>query len=245
MTMFSAENRQLCGGYVGGGYGGGVGSDLLIAGGLSMAEEEEFTTTTTTENFNNNSNNKDGENQSNSKEGERDNNDDDQGWLQLSIGGGGGGGGHSQHHRDPSKNNENESGLVELELMPTSSTTTTNNNNNSPEFRTPRPVMNLITPLFYLDGSSSNSTVIASPEINWAAAFRPNWPAISIGAAPSSSTSLMGPGSGPGPYFGLRAPFQVYADMGTGAGLDFRVIQPPPRRPHSGIWFMLQASQNQ
>ncbi|EPS66006.1 hypothetical protein M569_08772, partial [Genlisea aurea] len=28
------------------------------------------------------------------------------------------------------------------------------------------------------------------------------------------------------------------------AGVDFRVVQ-PPRRPHSGIWFMLLASENQ
>ncbi|GER39249.1 RING finger protein [Striga asiatica] len=42
-------------------------------------------------------------------------------------------------------------------------------------------------------------------------------------------------------------PFQsVYDDVAYGRrpGLDFRVVQ-PPRRPQSGIWFMLQASQNQ
>ena len=26
---------------------------------------------------------------------------------------------------------------------------------------------------------------------------------------------------------------------------DFRIVHPPPRRPHSGLWFMLQASQHQ
>ncbi|CAH8325086.1 unnamed protein product [Eruca vesicaria subsp. sativa] len=39
-----------------------------------------------------------------------------------------------------------------------------------------------------------------------------------------------------GPYFGM--------DVVAGPSSSFRVID-PPRRPYSGIWFLLQASQNQ
>lgn len=110
-------------------------------------------------------------------------------------------------------------GLVELELMPSTSRTLTL----QPEFRPPRPVASFggFTPFF----SSQH-------EINWA--FRPI--PISI-ASPSSSSSS---------YF--PRPFQLYGGLEVAPPptppLDLRVIQ-PPRRPHSGIWFTLQASQNQ
>lgn len=149
----------------------------------------------------------------------------DEGWLQLSIGGSG---------RDPTRNNGSGSGLVELELMPSNSHSPSPAS--GPEFRPPRPVANF-DPSFYSNlqhhhGSSSSGFHSHShphhQEINWA--FRPMIP-ISIATA---SSSLIGPGS----FF--PRPFQIY----DGPGVDFRVIQ-PPRRPHSGIWFMLQASQNQ
>ncbi|CAH2072866.1 unnamed protein product [Thlaspi arvense] len=69
----------------------------------------------------------------------------------------------------------------------------------------------------------------------------------------SSSASLMMPFMGP--YFG-RSNFQQQQLLGNnnnnnnspdvvaGPSSSFRVID-PPRRPHSGIWFLLQASQNQ
>ncbi|KAG6426696.1 hypothetical protein SASPL_110923 [Salvia splendens] len=62
-------------------------------------------------------------------------------------------------------------------------------------------------------------------EINWA--FRP----IPI-ATPSPS---------PSPSYFVRPAFQLYD---VAAAPDFRVVQ-PPRRPHSGVWFMLQTSHNQ
>lgn len=62
-----------------------------------------------------------------------------------------------------------------------------------------------------------HSQIRPQHEINWA--FRP----IPI-ATPSPSPS----------YF-VRPAFQLP---------DFRVVQ-PPRRPHSGVWFMLQASHTQ
>ncbi|KAI3467794.1 hypothetical protein Pfo_024457 [Paulownia fortunei] len=258
MTMFSAENRQFYGGY-GGGYGEGfgvmsqlqgygfsstgeacIGSDP-VAGPL-MAEDE----------LRSESLNEGAESSSKDAPDER-----DEGWLQLSIGG------HShQVKQDPASDQNsrknNGSSLVELELMPSS-----RNNSSShsqirplapmPEFRAPRPVTNFpsatgFSPSFFLQHpGSSTSTFSPHQEINWA--FRPI--PISIAAASSSSlssssssfsspSSLMGSGSC------FPRPFQLYAgvDMAPGPGVDFRVIQ-PPRRPHSGIWFMLQASQNQ
>ncbi|CAN7037685.1 unnamed protein product, partial [Brassica rapa subsp. trilocularis] len=85
---------------------------------------------------------------------------------------------------------------------------------------------------------------------SWAAAaFR--MPQNLMQPTPSSASLIM-----PliGPYFG-RTNFQQqllgdnnnnnnYQDVVAGPSSSFRVID-PPRRPHSGIWFLLQASQNQ
>ncbi|KAL8519983.1 hypothetical protein ACS0TY_010787 [Phlomoides rotata] len=92
-----------------------------------------------------------------------------------------------------------------------------NSRHSGPEIRPPRPVTNFPGYGYGIGSSSSN---IFHQEINWA--FRPMIPI-------SSSSSLIGSG----PFFQIDGP-----------SVDFRVIQ-PPRRPHSGIWFMLQASQNQ
>ncbi|XP_013609827.1 PREDICTED: ankyrin repeat and ELMO domain-containing protein D isoform X2 [Brassica oleracea var. oleracea] len=89
---------------------------------------------------------------------------------------------------------------------------------------------------------------------SWAAAaFRTPFVPQNLAQPPSSSTSLMMPFIGP--YFG-RSSFQHQLignsnnnnnnnpDVVAGPSSSFRVID-PPRRPHSGIWFLLQASQNQ
>ncbi|KAE8692769.1 Detected protein of unknown function [Hibiscus syriacus] len=76
-----------------------------------------------------------------------------------------------------------------------------------------------LTGLDLLPGSSSNT-------------FRP------IGAAGSSSSSVPS-----GSYF--TRPFRLQPGIDVaGPSSDVRIID-PPRRPHSGIWFMLQASENQ
>lgn len=120
--------------------------------------------------------------------------------------------------QQPSSPNTNASPLLELHLMPTPTLPL------HPQFRPPPPAASNFGPSFF------------SPhhQINWA--FRPI--PITI-AAPSSSSSSS--------YF--PRPFQLYAAVDAAApppppAVDFRVIQ-PPRRPHSGIWFTLQASQNQ
>lgn len=260
--MFSAENRQFYGGY-GGGYGEGFGvmnqlqvygfsssggeaciggSDLVVG----MAAEDELRTNSLNE----------GAEESSSKDIAPD--ERDEGWLQLSIGG------HSHQvinqdlAGDQNSRKNNGSGLIELELMPSFSNNSTSSHSQirpllapEPEFRAPRPVTNFasatgFSPSFFLQHhpGSSSSNFPPHQEINWA--FRPIPISIAAASSPSSSSfsspsSLMGSGS----YF--PRPFQLYAgvDMAPpGPGVDFRVIQ-PPRRPHSGIWFMLQASQNQ
>ncbi|CAA3022032.1 Hypothetical predicted protein [Olea europaea subsp. europaea] len=159
--------------------------------------------------------------------------DKDEGWLQLSIGG-----------RTVSKNKKQDQvdkkrRLIELDLLPSS-----NYNSDSqvmrnldpmlnmPEYSAPQPtVMNLAAGSGYNlpslwqhpAGTSSN---FPRQEIN--KTFRPT--PVNIAASSSSMPPL---------------PFQLHTGLGTSEpGLDFRVIF-PPRRPHSGIWFMLQASQNQ
>ncbi|KAH0907431.1 hypothetical protein HID58_039258 [Brassica napus] len=86
---------------------------------------------------------------------------------------------------------------------------------------------------------------------SWAAAaFRTPFVPQNLVQPSSSSTSLMMPFIGP--YFG-RSNFQHQLignnnnnnpDVVAGPSSSFRVID-PPRRSHSGIWFLLQASQNQ
>lgn len=92
-------------------------------------------------------------------------------------------------------------------------------------------------------------------EVSWG--FRPLVPHNNnnIGNSASTSTSpssfiQLGPSTSSS-YF--ARPFQLqhhhhhhHLHHGGGAGpsLDFRVVD-PPRRPQSGIWFMLQASRNQ
>ncbi|KAM7487081.1 hypothetical protein LguiB_024565 [Lonicera macranthoides] len=62
----------------------------------------------------------------------------------------------------------------------------------------------------------------------------------------SSSLSTLVQPPAAGYYSGPSLQLQAGRVDGPAAGpsLDFRVVD-PPRRPHSGIWFMLQASQNQ
>ncbi|GMH02229.1 hypothetical protein Nepgr_004068 [Nepenthes gracilis] len=66
--------------------------------------------------------------------------------------------------------------------------------------------------------------------------------------AASSSSSSFSPSSSsmpPAPFFKGRPFHQIHVGVhGAGPSSDIRVIE-PPRRPHSGIWFMLLASQNQ
>ncbi|XP_031402867.1 protein LAX PANICLE 2-like isoform X2 [Punica granatum] len=124
-----------------------------------------------------------------------------------------------------------------------------------PEFvRAPRqlPSPNFSLPFnfFQHPGSTSSSFPHSNQEIQWA--YRPNFiPANIIAGSPPSSSSLppLSPSSATAynlmPFVGsyFARPVMAGVDVG-GSSSDVRVVN-APRRPHSGIWFMLQASQNQ
>ncbi|XP_062149902.1 uncharacterized protein LOC133858447 isoform X2 [Alnus glutinosa] len=206
-----------------------LGSDLVV--GDQMAEDESRTNSLN-------------EAASSSKDIQEER---DEGWLQLSIGG---------HSTAASHNNVNKhdladptarraSGLLELDLLPGGGSSQQARPLapifHVPEFRAPRAVTSFpggSSLFFQHPGSSSN---FPHQDINWG--FRPISRHIigttSSSTSSSSSSSLMPLGS----YF--AQPFQLHSGIdAAGPSLDFRVTD-PPRRPHSGIWFMLQASQNQ
>ncbi|XP_044492530.1 protein LAX PANICLE 2-like isoform X2 [Mangifera indica] len=90
----------------------------------------------------------------------------------------------------------------------------------------------------FFQHQGSSSTFPPYQEINWA--FRPISQNIAMASSSSSSSSSS---SMPfGSYF--ARPFQHTGIDVAGPSSDLRVID-PPRRPQSGIWFMLLASQNQ
>ncbi|KAI9169221.1 hypothetical protein LWI28_009064 [Acer negundo] len=171
---------------------------------------------------------------------------------------------HHHHHQqvDPTAaaRRVGGEGLIELDLLhggggsggssQQARVASTANFHHGHEFRPPPhqlPLMNIqaatghaSTSLFFQQGSSSSTFPHHNQEINWA--FRPVHVQPNMAAlASSSSSSLMQFGS----YF--ARPFQPHTgilDVSDPTSSDFRVID-PPRRPHSGIWFMLLASQNQ
>ncbi|KAG2702821.1 hypothetical protein I3760_06G109100 [Carya illinoinensis] len=169
----------------------------------------------------------------------------DEGWLKLSIGGHAAcshNSKHDDHQANPTA--RRGSGSIELDLLPGGSTSQQARPLapifHVPEFRVPRAT-SFSTSLFFQHPGSSTSNFPHHQEINWAA-FRPI--RHNIGSTASSSTSSSSSLMPFGSYF-AQPPLQLQSMMDVaGPSLDFRVID-PPRRPHSGIWFMLRASQNQ
>ncbi|GMJ09735.1 hypothetical protein HRI_004642600 [Hibiscus trionum] len=200
-----------------------LGSDIVAN---SMAEDESRTNSTL---------NQEG---SSSKENNQEQ-EPDKGWLQLSIGG------QTQatttydeydhkHGQDDPAPRRGGSSLMELDLLPVGVSQLQQQARplapifHTPEFRVPpRPtVMHSFSTLFVQQHQQGSSSMIPHHgEINWA--FKP--------IAPTSSSSLAS-------YFGR--PFQLQPMDVAGPSSEFRIID-PPRRPHSGIWFTLQASHNQ
>ena len=233
-----------------------LGSDLVVAN-IPMAEDESRT---------NSLNNEAG---SSSKDVQEERHE---GWLQLSIGGHTttatptsheGKHDHHHHHHHHHQHQQQQlvldstsrrGGLIELDLLPGSSSRVSHQARplsspvfHVPDFRAPpRPVPSHATNFsntslfFQHHPAATSSTYPLHQEMNWP--FRPMLPNIATASSspPSSSSSLMPLGS----YF--SRPFQVNSTGMDFAGpsSDFKVID-PPRRSHSGIWFMLQASQNQ
>ncbi|KAI9398302.1 hypothetical protein POPTR_003G164800v4 [Populus trichocarpa] len=230
-----------------------LGSDLVVAN-IPMAEDESRT---------NSLNNEAG---SSSKDVQEERHE---GWLQLSIGGHtttatptSHEGKHDHHHHQQQQQQQQlvldstsrRGGLIELDLLRGSSSRISHQARplsspvfHVPDFRAPpRPVPSHATNFsntslfFQHHPAATSSTYPLHQEINWP--FRPMLHNIATASSspPSSSSSLMPLGS----YF--SRPFQVNSTGMDFAGpsSDFKVID-PPRRSHSGIWFMLQASQNQ
>lgn len=192
---------------------------------------------------------------------------DQEGWLRLGIGIGiGSHGPETNQDEDQTRPQRRELGPIELELMPSNSSTNYSNfpitsippqsqNIRLPEFRTPRILMNFGSGAgFSLWQNTANTSSSSLPqqyqETNtWTNRNIPiNTAAASISIL-SSSPSLPQPPLMPlGSY--VSRPFQQYTgapggvDLTRRPAIDFRVIQ-PPRRPSSGLWLMLQASQNQ
>ncbi|KAL7241337.1 hypothetical protein ACSBR2_006874 [Camellia fascicularis] len=158
--------------------------------------------------------------------------DRDEGWLQLGIGGGG----SHENKLDQVDPTTSRVGLIELDLLPSGSSQQVRSS--PPEFRVPSAT-NYGTSLF-LQHPGTSSAFSHHQKVNWG--FRPisqNMMVASSSSPFASTSSLMPPES----YF--ARPFQLHSGVDVaGPSLGFRIID-PPRRPHSGIWFMLQASQNQ
>ncbi|KAE8716471.1 somatic embryoproteinsis receptor kinase 1-like [Hibiscus syriacus] len=160
----------------------------------------------------------------------------DEGWLQLSIGG--------QDQPTIYDHNKHEQGdptarrgeLFELDLLPGGSSQQPRPLApifHMPEFRAPPPLMHSFsTSLFYQHQQQGSSSMFRPIPQNIP-------PAPSASSSSSSSSSLLPFGS----YFG--GPFQVQSEMHVAGPTSDVTIIDPPRRPHSGIWFVLQASQNQ
>ncbi|KAF8020901.1 hypothetical protein BT93_G1343 [Corymbia citriodora subsp. variegata] len=233
------------------------GSDLVI-GPITMAEDESRITSSLNEAA-----------ASSSKDvAHNDDHKDDEGWLQLSIGGG-----HvsttmatrGENHDRTDLRVKRGTGLVELDLLSSGSLQRTGPSPLAPALAVPKAELNPSprTPptnfastatsfsassfsyFHYPVGGSSSTNFPHHQEINWA--FRPpySYPQ-SLAASPSSlplpsSSSLsLTPLR---PYFARPFQLQMGVDV-AGPSSDIRIID-PPRRPHSGIWFMLQASQSQ
>ncbi|XP_031098866.1 protein LAX PANICLE 2 isoform X2 [Ipomoea triloba] len=204
--------------------------------------------------------------------GEEEEEDDQKGWLQLSIGGGGGG--SASAAASGRENNGREGlGLVELDLLPPGPRPVPVPPPQYPfsaaagagvEFRAPPPPHFALTNSVAAPGAAVGY-ISAAPsyflqqqqqpggsDMNWAIRPAMAIPAPGVSAPSSSASPFMYAPPLSGSRFAPRpgAFPLLYAGVGgVGAGgsspsLEFRVID-PPRRPLSGIWFSLQASQNQ
>ncbi|TYH84793.1 hypothetical protein ES332_D02G220200v1 [Gossypium tomentosum] len=209
-----------------------VGSDLAAN---RMAEDESTTNSLNEAGSNSKDNNQE-------LELER-----DEGWLQLGLGGQPTRYDDNKHYQgDPTAR---RGGMVELDLlpggMPQQARPLLGPIFHMPDFRAPPPpppplMHSFSSSLFFQHQQGSSSTFPHHGELS--SSFRPI--AQNIAAAPSASSSSSSSSLVPlGSYF--ARPFQVQSEMDVaGPSSDVRIID-PPRRPHSGIWFMLQASQNQ
>lgn len=196
-----------------------LGSDLVVG---HMAEDESRTTSLN-------------EAGSNSKDVQEER---DEGWLQLGIGVHVAG--RDDLKLDPVEPTSRRGGLVELDLLPPGGTSNSSSAQDvkpiapifpMTEFRAHRPTSIIGgTPLF-LQHQRTNFG-FPQPEVTWGYGPNPWNPSLS---SPSSSVL-------PGPYYARQ--FQYTGLDVAGPSTNVRVVD-APARPHSGVWFVLQASQNQ
>lgn len=196
--------------------------------------------------------------------GSNNNNSNNNNWLQLSIGF------HQSDTTTYTKNDHVPRSGLELELL-TSNWASSRPNfevergcpSNFPfEQTTSSSTSNISTISMSMPSGPISTTfgqqqVVPSSLHHWA--FGPliphSMPIISSSSSLSSCSSLRPSlgigigGGGGGPYnyppiLPHHSPFH-FPSSSSSSGFDpFRVVD-PPRRPHSGIWFMLQASPNQ
>ncbi|KAA3463268.1 protein hunchback [Gossypium australe] len=199
---------------------GGYHSDACLGSDLganSMAEDESRTNSTVNEG-------------SSSKDNNQEQEEPDKGWLQLSIGGQATAYEYDHNKHDQGDPASRRGGLMELDLLPAATSQQSRPLApifHMPEFRPPPPpptLMHSFSTLFFQHQQGSSSMIPHHGELSWA--FKP------IAATPSSTSSY------------LSRPFQVQSMDVAGPSSEVRIID-PPRRPHSGIWFMLEASRNQ
>ncbi|XVF44371.1 hypothetical protein PTKIN_Ptkin02bG0114800 [Pterospermum kingtungense] len=174
----------------------------------------------------------------------KDNNNDqdyrDEGWLQLSIGSQATR--YDQNKHDQGDPTERKGGLIELDLLPSGSSQQERPLPpifHMPEFQAPprAAVMHSFSTSLFFQHQQGSSSTFPHGEISWA--FRPIAQNLAAAPSSSSSSSLVPLGS----Y--LPRPFQVQSGMDVARpSSDLRIID-PPRRPYSGMWFILQASENQ
>nr|KAJ0214182.1 hypothetical protein LSAT_V11C400157270 [Lactuca sativa] len=130
----------------------------------------------------------------------------------------------------------------------------------APDFRSSLPIITAApSPTFFLQqhrGSPASTTIDSLPAMTFIhhdqqydnnfLPFRPYPLTLNphLSSSPSFSGSLEQP-PGSGSYQGRPLHFPGGLDItGPPPRIDLRVVD-PPRRPHSGVWFILQASQNQ
>ncbi|CAH9080280.1 unnamed protein product [Cuscuta europaea] len=172
--------------------------------------------------------------------------DDHKDWLQLTVGGGGNSSATVNHDgRDHEEHGRTRLGPVELDLLP-SGRPTGGYVSTAAELRHPQSIPPPSAVGYYSSTLSNYNNILQHPP--WA--FRPVMATPPQGhpvaGSSSSSPFLYAPPVTGSRFVPRPAAFPlVYAGAGVVfPGFDCRVID-PPRRQHSGIWFSLQASQNQ
>ncbi|OVA09645.1 hypothetical protein BVC80_9101g179 [Macleaya cordata] len=168
------------------------------------------------------------------------NKEDIERWLQLGLGGG------SELKLDRPIEPRTSHDLIELDLFSGANNTqhvkpplitATNTSNNT---TTTTTMISTPPSTLFLQHPRTSFSFLHQQEVSWG--YRPN----SWNPTASTSTSSLLPNlpAMSMQYYPQRFHQTPVLDIIGPSNSDFRVID-PPRRPHSGVWVILQASQNQ